>query len=102
MAVGPLAPARMAKMAIPMTLLSGCSRLTWQRGSGSRSKCSAISPRLVMVVVAIAFSGSDREGSPTEVAYGKGAMAQPSILPSFHIVRAGPEVPGLQPIAIDC
>src|SRR5271168_2315801 len=88
MAVGPLQPARMARMAMTMTLLSGCSRLTWQRGSGSRSNCSAISPRLVVVVVAIARSGSGREGSSTELAYGKGGDgATPYLATLSHSAR---------------
>ena len=67
------------------TLTNGCCRLMGERGSGSRSNCSAISPRLVVVVVAIAFSGSGREGSPTELAYGKrGDGATPYLATLSH------------------
>src|SRR6266702_7209814 len=47
MAVGPLAPARIAMMEMTTTLVSGWRRLISQRGSSSVSKCLAMSASVV-------------------------------------------------------
>src|SRR4051794_20993415 len=91
MAVGPLAPARMARRAMTTTLTKGCRRLMEERGSSSGSKCLTTSAKLTCRISAIVYSPcAKRRKSQGEGYTKKSVRAQVSKLPKLPKVRAGP------------
>lgn len=66
MAVGPLAPASTAMIAITITLSSGCSRFTVDRGSSNCLKCRMTSFKSTRTILAIALPPFQIENENTE------------------------------------
>ena len=92
MAVGPLAPASTAMIAMTITLSSGCSRFTDDRGSSNCLKCRTTSFTSIRTILAIARPPFQIENKNTEtmVYHITRKSASLSILPKLPRVRAGP------------
>src|SRR5271166_1838797 len=106
MAVGPLAPASTAMIAMTTTLSSGCSKFTDDRGSSNCLKCrkTSFTPVTTVATIGVLPVPLTETGNTTTMVYHftRESASHPK-LPKLLRVRAGPGVGGTRnlPAVVD-